>query len=499
MPDDRGPIPNSYALLDGRLIAGEYPGDRHDSPASVKLGTLLDAGVRTFVDLTEAHELRPYHALLACEAKARGAEATHVRIPIRDLSVPQSPDVMHEILNAIDHGLRAGGKVYVHCWGGVGRTGTVIGCHLVRLGMSGDEALARVGTLFKSMEKYPRRNRSPETDEQEAFVRAWHDSKAPNARVSTVALPGDEAQRDRIRGALIGLAVGDAVGTTVEFKTPGTFKPVTHMVGGGPFNLRPGQWTDDTSMALCLAESLIECGGFNARDQMERYVRWWREGHLSSTGKCFDIGNTTRAALARFERTGDPYAGPAEPNTVGNGSLMRLAPVAMFYASRAEEGIARCGESSRTTHGAREAVDACRYLGGLLIGAMNGAPKEELVSPLYSPVPGLWEREPLTPKIAEVASGSFARRSPPEIAGTGYVVKSLEAALWAFATTENYRDGCLEAVNLGDDADTTAAIYGQVAGAHYGESAIPREWREQLALVSVIDRLADSLSRATGC
>lgn len=303
----------------------------------------------------------------------------------------------------------------------------------------------------------------------------------------------DDAMRDRIRGALIGLAVGDAVGTTVEFKPPGTFPRVTDMIGGGPFNLRPGEWTDDTSMALCLAESLIECRGFDARDQMTRYVRWWKQGHLSSTGRCFDIGTTTRAALARFEQTGDPFAGSTEPNAAGNGSLMRLAPAAMFSARRPEEGIAACGESSRTTHGAREAVDACRYFGGLLIGAMSGASKEELLSPMYSPLLGLWEREPLTPKIAEVARGSFARRSPPEIAGTGYVVKSLEAALWAFATTENYRDGCLAAVNLGNDADTTAAIYGQIAGAHYGIRSIPGVWRQRIALAITIESLAESI------
>ena len=267
------------------------------------------------------------------------------------------------------------------------------------------------------------------------------------------------------------------------------------MNGGGPFDLEPGEWTDDTSMALCLAESLIECGGFNARDQMERYVKWWKTGYLSSTGKCFDIGNTTRDALARFERTGDPFSGSMSPNAAGNGSLMRLAPVAMFYVSRPEEGTATCGESSRTTHGAREAIDACRYFGGLLIGAMNGVSKAELLSPMYSPVPGLWEREPLAPKIAEVASGSFARRSPPEIAGTGYVVKSLEAAFWAFSTTQTYRDGCLAAVNLGEDADTTAAVYGQIAGAYYGESGIPNEWRERLALRSTLDRYAESLAQ----
>src|SRR5690348_11419095 len=101
---------------------------------------------------------------------------------------------------------------------------------------------------------------------------------------------------DRYRGALVGLAVGDAVGTTLEFATPGTFEPITDMVGGGPFELLPGQWTDDTSMALCLAESLLHCGGHDPRDQMQRYVRWWREGHLSSTGRCFDIGRTVASA-----------------------------------------------------------------------------------------------------------------------------------------------------------------------------------------------------------
>ena len=137
-------------------------------------------------------------------------------------------------------------------------------------------------------------------------------------------------RRERYRGCLLGLAVGDALGTTLEFCRPGSFTPITDMVGGGPFRLKPGQWTDDTSMALCLASSLTERGGFDARDQMERYVRWWREGYWSSTGRCFDIGNTTSAALSRFQKTGDPFAGSTDPHAAGNGSLMRLAPVPLF-------------------------------------------------------------------------------------------------------------------------------------------------------------------------
>jgi ADP-ribosyl-[dinitrogen reductase] hydrolase len=140
------------------------------------------------------------------------------------------------------------------------------------------------------------------------------------------------AQMQRYRGSLLGLAVGDALGTTLEFKPPGTFPPLTDMVGGGPFHLEPGQWTDDTSMALCLAESLIERQGFDPVDQLERYLRWYRQGHLSSNGRCFDIGTTVQTALHRFEHTHKPYCGPTDPMSAGNGSLMRLAPVPLAYA-----------------------------------------------------------------------------------------------------------------------------------------------------------------------
>ena len=304
---------------------------------------------------------------------------------------------------------------------------------------------------------------------------------------------------ERYRGCLLGLAVGDAVGTTLEFKPPGTFAPIDDMRGGGPFGLEPGQWTDDTSMALCLADSLVERQGFDSVDQLDRYLRWYREGYMSSTGECFDIGNTTRVALVRFERTREPFCGSTDPRSAGNGSIMRLAPVPLFFAQTPQEAIEKSGESSRTTHGAATAVDACRYLGALIVGAVNGVSKDELLSARYSPVPGYWQQPPLTPEVAEVAAGSFKRREPPEIRGTGYVVQSLEAALWAFHRSDSFREGCLLAVNLGDDADTTGAVFGQLAGAFYGEPGIPETWRMQLAhrdlIVSLAERLF-ALSRA---
>jgi ADP-ribosyl-[dinitrogen reductase] hydrolase len=298
----------------------------------------------------------------------------------------------------------------------------------------------------------------------------------------------------RYQGALLGLAAGDALGTTVEFKPPDSFTPMTEMIGGGPFRLKRGEWTDDTSMALCLASSLIECRVFDAKDQMERYTRWRHEGYLSSNGSCFDIGITISEALNRFALTGNPIAGSRDPQSAGNGSLMRLAPVPMFFASNPERAIQMSAESSRTTHGTRTCLDACRYFGGLLVGALMGVTKPELLERRYTPTGDQWNLDPLCPEIDEIASGSFKDKNPPDIIGNGYVVRSLEAALWAFNKSSTFEEGCLLAVNLGDDADTTGAIYGQLAGAFYGVEHIPEQWLNCLAFKAMIQQFADDLS-----
>ena len=297
----------------------------------------------------------------------------------------------------------------------------------------------------------------------------------------------------RFRGAMLGLAIGDALGASVEFEAPGSFDPVVDLRGGGPWRLEVGQWTDDTSMALCLAESLVERGGFDSVDQLERYVSWWREGKWSCKGYCFDIGGTTQSALARFVKERAPYCGSTDPWSSGNGSLMRLVPVPLFFERDPERAIALAADSSRTTHGSVDAVDACRYFAGLIIGALRGASKEELISNHYSPVPLLWDRQRLAPQIAEIASGSFLLKEPPAIRGSGYVVRSLEAALWAFARGESFRECVLLAVNLGDDADTTGAIAGQIAGAFYGVDNIPESWRTRVDMADDLIRFADAL------
>jgi ADP-ribosylglycohydrolase len=297
-------------------------------------------------------------------------------------------------------------------------------------------------------------------------------------------------------GCLLGLATGDALGTTPEFTTPGSFAPLTDMIGGGPFSLNPGEWTDDTSMALCLAESLIETGGFDPVDQCERYLAWREHGHLSSNGVCFDIGGTCASALNRFRRTREAYCGSTDPNSAGNGSIMRLAPVAMRWSSDPDQAIGYAAASSRTTHGAVTCVDACRYMAGILVALLNGESRETVLAPEFHPTLGTWPEGDLCPEIAAIAAGSFKTKEPPAIKGSGYVVESLEAALWAFHRATAFADGALLAVNLGRDADTTGAIYGQFAGACYGVDGIPQAWLAKLAKADLIRDFATRLYQA---
>jgi hypothetical protein len=392
VPDETASRPNldTYWVVPHKFLAGEYPGDKDPVKAREKINRFLEVGVRHFVDLTEfgEYDFVPYEAILSQESQAANIQATYQRYPIRDISVPRDAEYLAEILHAIDRRIRQGGTVYVHCRGGVGRTGLVVACWLQEHGRTPNAALAELSAKWRMVKKSSEQPESPETPLQVHWVKTW-----PQRRRSVQQL----MLCDRYRGALLGLAVGDALGTTLEFKAPGTFKPITDMIGGGPFDLKPGQWTDDTSMALCLAESLIEKHGFDPKDQMDRYCRWWKEGYLSSTGTCFDIGVTVRKSLESYLRTGEPFAGSTDPFTAGNGSLMRLAPVPLAFRANFGLAIHNAGESSRTTHGAQSAVDACRNFAGLLLGALGKRSKEEILSAFFclGPDPDYWQRHAL--------------------------------------------------------------------------------------------------------
>ena len=299
-------------------------------------------------------------------------------------------------------------------------------------------------------------------------------------------------EQDRALGALLGLAIGDAVGTTLEFRAPRSFAPIDDMVGGGPFGLRAGEWTDDTSMALCLAESILDTGTMDLEDQLRRYLLWADTGYLSSNGRCFDIGSTTRTQLERFRATGEVVDPHPNEESAANGSLMRLAAVPIRWHGDTAIAGARSAESSRTTHAATRPVDACRLMGAMVSALIQGASFIDVTGPAF------WRWGDLHPEVANIATGAWKQKEPPSIRGTGYCIDALEAALWAVAEADTFRTAVLRAANLGDDADTTAAIAGQLAGARWGASAIPSPWREKVVAGDRIAALAHGLYVAGG-
>ncbi len=297
--------------------------------------------------------------------------------------------------------------------------------------------------------------------------------------------------KDRCRGTLIGLAVGDALGAAVEFMSPGSFQPVTGYRDGGPHGLEAGEWTDDTSMALALADS-IATAGWDLNDQADRYVRWWKTGMYSVNGQCFDIGITTRMALENYRVKKDALiSGDRSDRASGNGSIMRLAPVPIrfghLYSVQLAELSRLAEESSIPTHASDQCLSACRYLATILAALIHGEDREAVLSPGWKPLQHLHEIKPLHPLIQEVALGSFRQKQPPAIEGSGWVVKSLEASLWAFHNAESFEDAVLKAVNLGHDSDTTGAICGQLAGAYWGESGISDSLRSGLARMELLE------------
>ena len=316
---------------------------------------------------------------------------------------------------------------------------------------------------------------------------------------------------NRSKGCLMGLAVGDAVGTTLEFKER-DYENVTDMVGGGPFKLEPGQWTDDTSMALCLGYALLK--NYNVNDvqdsikwseaQLDNYVDWYKNGYCSSNGYCFDIGGTTHNALQRYISEGKLHNNDHFLDS-GNGSLMRLAPIPIYYNSSTVEEFSTLvyasDLSSTTTHASELCRQSCIAFSVLLNRAINGSIEMDGIEPdmhknkikLLKFPPAVWDGMVSNNLVLDIMNGLYQNKTRDEISSSGYVIDSLEAALWAFWNTDNFRDAILLAANLGDDADTVAAITGQIAGAFYGLEGIPTEWVDKITKKDEIIKLAEDL------
>jgi len=296
-------------------------------------------------------------------------------------------------------------------------------------------------------------------------------------------------KKSRWLGCFFGLAIGDAVGMQVEFMDRDTFPPVTDMKGGGPFKLNKGYYTDDTIMALCLAESLIQKNGFDPIDQMNRYVNWMNCGYKSPTGKCFDIGTTTACALDSYEYTKNPYSGNTSNYSSGNGAIMRMAPIPMYF-KKIEDVWYYAVKMSSTTHASPFCLTCAELFAGVIKLALLGHDKNYILKEIYSYING---DDVLQGIATNVLKEGFITKTVDQIKGSGFVIASLEAALWCFFNTDNYRDAVLAAVNLGDDTDTTAAIVGQLAGAYYGYEGIPEKWLKDIYNYDELLHISESL------
>jgi len=290
--------------------------------------------------------------------------------------------------------------------------------------------------------------------------------------------------QDKIKGSLIGLAVGDAMGAPYEFKTAG-YEVKEDYITGGVHNVTIGEWTDDTSMALCLAQSLIDNKGFNAKNQINNYLSWYEDGYFSTRSKCFDIGNTVARALDMYKKSNYPYSGIEGDANSGNGSLMRLAPIAMMYYNNQAKLIEYAAKSSQTTHKSELAVDACICYAQLIAGAINGHSKEELLSKEFI------QNKNLRSEIIAIVNGSY--KIDKVYKPTGYVIDTLETALMAFYKFETFEEGLLYVVSLGEDTDTVGAVYGQLAGAFYGYESINKKYKIQLQKHDIIYNITEKL------
>jgi ADP-ribosyl-[dinitrogen reductase] hydrolase len=491
------PLPNTYWVVPGQVLGGEYPAVPERAESRIRLARLIDAGVGCFLDLTQPDELPPYHADLPLAIE-------YLRKPITDHGIPEDPQQMVEILACLRQALSARRVVYVHCRAGIGRTGTVAGCLLVERGLPGKAALAELNRLWQSSARSAQWPVVPETDEQSEYVRTWTPrvfSREPLPLPVPVPVPERDplldpetlaaarGLRERFLGALLGLAVGDAVAAATQYKRPGKFAPVGDLLGGGPFDLPRGGWSDDTAMALCLAESLLEREGFDARDQAARYRRWQQHGHLSATGQCLGITASTARALARSQWRRQPFSGSHDPGALGPESLSRVAPAVMYFFSDRSAAIEHAGEAARATSQAPAVLTACRALAAALHAGLSGEPKDVMLARATS----LLE----APEALGVIAATSGAAPPPAAAvgiRAGATARSaLAAALDAFARTDNFRDAVLAAANLGGNSDVMAGACGALAGAHYTASAVPTLWRNSLMKKDLLESFADRL------
>lgn len=513
----------SYWAVPSKLLAGCYPGDQNPAESLKKLQALADCNVSLIVNLMFANEVNAagkrfvdYGPALQEVFTKAGRIIRCKRLPIRNNDVPTT-EHMREILDVIDSAIAAGEVVFVHCWGGKGRTGTVIGCYLARHGLATGEAALKLLNNLAKTSSYDF-GYVPQTPAQCDFVRNW---KPESASAKTEAQPAPKKRpgkvkgpavgvsgptdhvasdivpttQDRILGGLWGAVVGDALGVPVEFRSRAAVQsdPVTDLRSHGTYNQPKGTWSDDSSMMLCTVESLI-LHAFDPEDMGQRFVQW-SEGRLwTPWGKVFDIGGATRRALGRIQQgTPAEQAGGKDESSNGNGSLMRILPIALrFWKEPPENLVEYARRASCVTHAHPRSQIACAFYCLVVAGLLRGeAPAAahlaaaKIVGPLFDAKPLAAERHHFDLAL----SPDLAATPESEIGSGGHVIDTLTASLWCLLTSSGYAEAVLKAVNLGEDTDTTGIAAGGLAGVQYGLAAVPERWRLAMARASELGEL----------
>ena len=465
------PLPETYWVDPGRLLVGEYPGSGSRAAAMDRVRRFLLAGVTCFVDLTEPGELPPYEPLLPMVSPA-GRTVAYRREPIPDHGVPASREAMRQVIATIDDALADGHVVYVHCRAGVGRSALVAGCWLAERHGDAERATRELQQCWRQSARSAAWASVPETPEQVGFLGGW------TARGTAVRRPRGSKSADRLHGAYYGLAAGDAAGDARERGVPDL-----------------GRWSQHTSLALCLAASLAERGTCDARDQMERYLRWQRDGEFSASGKAGEASPDVARALANYRWRGLPMAGAHDPHDRGTSSLPRVLAAVAWTGRDVHQGVHLAAECSRTTHQSPVVLDACRYWAALLAGALAGADAAALGVDPYEPVPALWDARPIRPGLLAQLRGEPQDASPTPAIDAIEAIRRVRAAVIAAGDVD---EAIARAIATAVEPALEGALAGSLAGAMHGVEGLAPRVVERLSRRDLLDAAAAAGRAAAG-
>ncbi len=456
------PFPNSYWVEPGRLLAGEYPGGSIRSDPAIAVAALLRARIGCFIDLTQEKEMTPYEALLEPGTMYR-------RFPIVDHGLPRSTQTMTDVLAAIDSAFDEGRNVYVHCRAGIGRTGMAVACYLIQGGLTAEQALARMQILWKQNARSATWPRVPETDEQVAYVRRWR--AVPAAPAVALNLSA------RAEGAMLGLAVGDALARALSESGGDATRILSEAAR------RPVLATDaHTAMTRAVAESLQACKAQDAEDQLQRYLQWTR--HVAGDAVPAEL----KRALATWQWSRKPLAGSHDPKNLDGHSIPRTLAVALF-SQRAPAGAQDlASEVSRVTQQAPAILDLCRLWAALLLDALSGSTKVQLLSLQHTPQLRQLRQRPLRSELDGLLSGQWQ-----PLAGGGNAIAAVAAALLAVQSGGSFQAGLARALTLSKNPAVAGPLYGSLAGALSGARSIPQEWCRRLPDEAALRMLARRL------